>query len=160
MTALLTACSRTHIHPLLFSKYTFESFHENTSTLQVKTCVCWNHSHRSFLCCFSKSGRTITATTTNNTKLICWEEQRFYSRKTPEAFRHKMAQYLAIGDDTTGSGMSPFSTDSGLQNAMLYIVTTLSNLFSPHKDNKELFPHHPHKILVCSGAETKTNRSQ
>lgn len=55
-----------------------------------------------------------------------------------------MAQYLAIGDDTTGSGMSPFSTDSGLENAMLYIVTTLSNLFSPHEDNTELSPHHPH----------------
>lgn len=42
------------------------------------------------------------------------------SSKTPEAFRHKMAQYLAIGDETDQSGMSHFSIDSR-QNGMLYI---------------------------------------
>lgn len=34
------------------------------------------------------------------------ESRGLKSSKTPQAFRHKMAQYLAIGDDTDGSGMS------------------------------------------------------
>lgn len=143
-----TADLFTHTHTFILlhisTKYTFWSLRENYrhTSREMKTRVCWNHSYSSSLCCFSKSELTITVTTTHNTKLITWGEQRFYSRKTPEAFRHKMAQYLAIGDDTKGSGMSPFSTDSSFLDCLT--GRTLSHLFSPCKDNAELFPCHSH----------------
>lgn len=60
--------------------------------------------------------------TTQQTKtqlIINWGEQRF-EKQTREAFRHEMAQYLAVGDDRKRSRKSHFPTDSSSENAMLY----------------------------------------
>lgn len=71
---------------------------------------------------------------TNN---VTWGERRF--EKTPEASRHKMVQYLAVGDDTNGSGRSRFFPHGFFK----FRQRTLSRLFSPCNDNTELFPSSP-----------------
>lgn len=91
MAALLTTSSHTHAFIPSYSHvstgYTFESLHEKLQKIQARSKrnlkhVCAETCSETLAtvasnAAFLKSELTITATTTNNTKLITWGEQRF-----------------------------------------------------------------------------------